>query len=158
MPIPAIALMMEAEKTYETSVNLYESTRLNIPEGSHLIRLLLFVFFQSYEYLFLRLFCFRCFFPSLTLMSIVGSLCICRSYSGYSFNLVSFFFTFLAITLLVSLFRCQEQHQKGAVAILSSYLNASHVHTAESCLPFLMLEGGLQSIGWYCWYVEGVGS
>jgi hypothetical protein len=31
-----IALMMEAVSTYETSVNLYHTTRRNIPENSHL--------------------------------------------------------------------------------------------------------------------------
>jgi hypothetical protein len=33
------ALIMEAVNTYETSVNLYESTRRNIPEGYHLLDL-----------------------------------------------------------------------------------------------------------------------
>jgi hypothetical protein len=31
-----IALMMEAVSTSETSVNFYETTRRNIPEGCHL--------------------------------------------------------------------------------------------------------------------------
>jgi hypothetical protein len=31
-----IALMMEAESTFETSVNFYRTTRSNIPEDSHL--------------------------------------------------------------------------------------------------------------------------
>jgi hypothetical protein len=30
-----IALMMEAVSTYETSVNIYQITRRNIPEGSY---------------------------------------------------------------------------------------------------------------------------
>jgi hypothetical protein len=31
-----IALMMEAASTFETSVNFYQTTWLNIPEDSHL--------------------------------------------------------------------------------------------------------------------------
>jgi hypothetical protein len=35
-PCRAIALMMEAAITSETSVNFYQTTRRNIPEDSHL--------------------------------------------------------------------------------------------------------------------------
>jgi hypothetical protein len=34
--VPVIALMMEAGSTFETSVNFYETTRRNVPEGCHL--------------------------------------------------------------------------------------------------------------------------
>jgi hypothetical protein len=34
--IRAIALMMETARTYETSVNFYQTTRRNNPEDSHL--------------------------------------------------------------------------------------------------------------------------
>jgi hypothetical protein len=34
--IRAIALMIEAVSTYETSVNFFQTTRRNIPEDSHL--------------------------------------------------------------------------------------------------------------------------
>jgi hypothetical protein len=34
--VPADALMMEAASTSETSVNLYQTTRRNIPEDNHL--------------------------------------------------------------------------------------------------------------------------
>jgi hypothetical protein len=36
--IRAIALMIEAANTSETSVNFYQTTRRNIPEDSHHIR------------------------------------------------------------------------------------------------------------------------
>jgi hypothetical protein len=35
--IRAIALMMETARTYETSVNFYQTTCLNNPEDSHLL-------------------------------------------------------------------------------------------------------------------------
>jgi hypothetical protein len=41
--IRAIALMMEAANTSETSVNFYQATRRNNPEDSHLQRLNFFV-------------------------------------------------------------------------------------------------------------------
>jgi hypothetical protein len=37
--VVAIALMMEAASTSETPVNIYQITRRNIPEDSHLRRL-----------------------------------------------------------------------------------------------------------------------
>jgi hypothetical protein len=36
------ALMMEAVRTSETSVNFYQTIRLKIPEGSHLYLMMLF--------------------------------------------------------------------------------------------------------------------
>jgi hypothetical protein len=40
---PAIALMMEAASTSETSVNFYQTTRRNNPEDSHLHFTLLYI-------------------------------------------------------------------------------------------------------------------
>jgi hypothetical protein len=52
----AIAVMMGAASTSETSVNLYQTTRRNSPEDSHLLMLLLLfvkVSFSKLELIFL---------------------------------------------------------------------------------------------------------
>jgi hypothetical protein len=37
--VKLIALMMEAAKSYETSLDIHQTTRCNIPEGSHILLL-----------------------------------------------------------------------------------------------------------------------
>jgi hypothetical protein len=104
-----IALMMEAVRTSETSVNFYETTRRNIPEGCHRFFLSfppfslpvpLFIPFLLLAVSFLSYFDVQCLFSLHT-----SVLCLCRFYSGSSFKLVSFFLTLTvpAITFLVSL-------------------------------------------------------